>query len=563
MSLYEGAVKKPIMTSLCFLAVVIFGLFSLSKLPIDLYPDIDTNTIMVMTAYPGASASDIENNVTRPLENTLNAVSNLKHITSRSSENMSLITLEFEYGNDIDVLTNDVRDKLDMVSSQLPDDVENPIIFKFSTDMIPIVLLSVQANESQSALYKILDDRVVNPLARIPGVGTVSISGAPQREIQVYCDPNKLEAYNLTIETISSIIGAENKNIPGGNFDIGNETYSLRVEGEFDDSRQLEDVVVGSYNGANIYLRDVARVVDTVEERAQETYNNGVKGAMIVVQKQSGANSVDISKKVAEALPKLQKNLPSDVKLGVIVDTSDNILNTIDSLAETVLYALLFVVIVVFLFLGRWRATLIICITIPLSLIASFIYLAVTGNTINIISLSSLSIAIGMVVDDAIVVLENVTTHIERGSDPKQAAVHGTNEVAISVIASTLTMIAVFFPLTMVSGMSGVMFKQLGWMMCAIMFISTVAALSLTPMLCSQLLRLQKKQSKTFKLLFGPIEKGLDALDTGYAHMLNWAVRHRPIVIFGCIVFFVVSLFCAKSIGTEFFPAQDNARIAV
>ena len=205
MSLYEGAVKKPIMTSLCFLAVVIFGLFSLSKLPIDLYPDIDTNTIMVMTAYPGASASDIENNVTRPLENTLNAVSNLKHITSRSSENMSLITLEFEYGNDIDVLTNDVRDKLDMVSSQLPDDVENPIIFKFSTDMIPIVLLSVQANESQSALYKILDDRVVNPLARIPGVGTVSISGAPQREIQVYCDPGKLEAYNLTIETISSI----------------------------------------------------------------------------------------------------------------------------------------------------------------------------------------------------------------------------------------------------------------------------------------------------------------------------------------------------------------------
>ena len=284
---------------------------------------------------------------------------------------------------------------------------------------------------------------------------------------------------------------------------------------------------------------------------------------MIVVQKQSGANSVEISKKVAEALPRLQKNLPSDVKIGVIVDTSDNILNTIDSLTETVVYALLFVVIVVFLFLGRWRATLIICITIPLSLIASFIYLAISGNTINIISLSSLSIAIGMVVDDAIVVLENVTTHIERGSDPKQAAVHGTNEVAISVIASTLTMIAVFFPLTMVSGMSGVLFKQLGWMMCAIMFISTVAALSLTPMLCSQLLRLQKKPSKLFKLFFTPIEKTLDGLDTWYGKMLNWAVRHRPIVITGCIAFFVVSLLCAKGIGTEFFPAQDNARIAV
>ena len=506
MSLYEGAVKKPIMTSLCFLAVVIFGLFSLSKLPIDLYPDIDTNTIMVMTAYPGASASDIENNVTRPLENVLNSVSDLKHITSRSSENMSLITLEFEFGNDIDVLTNDVRDKLDMVSSELPDDAENPIIFKFSTDMIPIVLLSVQANESQSALYKILDDRVVNPLARIPGVGTVSISGAPQREIQVYCDPYKLEAYNLSIETISSIIGAENKNIPGGNFDIGNETYSLRVEGEFDDSRQLADVVVGTYNGATVYLRDVARIVDTVEERAQETYNNGVQGAMIVVQKQSGANSVEISKKVQDALPRLQKNLPSDVKLGVIVDTSENILNTIDSLTETVLYALLFVVIVVFLFLGRWRATLIICITIPLSLIASFIYLAISGNTINIISLSSLSIAIGM---------------------------------------------------------SGVLFKQLGWMMCAIMFVSTVAALTLTPMLCSQLLRLQRKQSKVFRIFFGPIERTLDGLDNWYARMLNWAVRHRMSVLLGCVVFFILSLFCAKSIGTEFFPAQDNARIAV
>lgn len=563
MSLYEGAVKKPIMTSLCFLAVVIFGLFSLSKLPIDLYPDIDTNTIMVMTAYPGASASDIENNVTRPLENVLNSVSDLKHITSRSSENMSLITLEFEFGNDIDVLTNDVRDKLDMVSSELPDDVENPIIFKFSTDMIPIVLLSVQANESQSALYKILDDRVVNPLARIPGVGTVSISGAPQREIQVYCDPYKLEAYNLSIETISSIIGAENKNIPGGNFDIGNETYSLRVEGEFDDSRELADVVVGTYNGATIYLRDVARIVDTVEERAQETYNNGVQGAMIVVQKQSGANSVEISRKVQEALPRLQKNLPSDVKLGVIVDTSENILNTIDSLTETVMYALLFVVIVVFLFLGRWRATLIICITIPLSLIASFIYLAISGNTINIISLSSLSIAIGMVVDDAIVVLENVTTHIERGSDPKQAAVHGTNEVAISVVASTLTMIAVFFPLTMVTGMSGVLFKQLGWMMCAIMFVSTVSALTLTPMLCSQLLRLQRKQSKMFRIFFGPIEHTLDGLDNWYARMLNWAVRHRMVVLVGCVIFFILSLFCAKTIGTEFFPAQDNARIAV
>ena len=563
MSLYEGAVKKPIMTSLCFLAVAIFGLFSLSKLPIDLLPDIDTNTIMVMTSYPGASAEDIENNVTRPLENTLNSVEYLKHITSKSSENISLVTLEFEYGHDIDVLTNDVRDKLDMVSSSLPDEVNTPIIFKFSADMMPILLLSVQAEESQAALYKILDDNVANPLARIPGVGTVSISGAPQREVNVYCDPNRLEAYGLTVEAISGIISAENNNVPGGSFDIGNSTYSLRVEGEFVDPKEMENLVVGSRNGANVYLRDVARVVDGVQERAQKTFTNGKQGAMIIVQKQTGGNSVAISKAVMDKLPELQKRLPSDVKLGIIVNTSDNIQNTINGLVETICYAMLFVVLVVFTFLGRWRATVIICITIPLSLIASFIYLAITDGSLNIISMSCLSIAIGSVVDDAIVVLENVTTHIERGSDPKQASIHGTNEVAISVIASTLTMIAVFFPLTMVTGMAGVLFEQLGWMMCVIMTISTVAALTFTPMMCSQMLRLQKKPSKIFLAFYKPIERSLDRLDDWYKRRIHWATRHRKTTIFGCIVFFVLSCLCAGTIGTEFFPTQDSGRATV
>lgn len=563
MSLYASAVKRPIMTTLCFVAVAILGLFSLSTLPIDLYPDVETNTIMVLTTYSGASASDIEQNVTRPLENSLNAVNNLKHITSKSRENISVITLEFEYGEDIDVLTNDVRDKLDMVKSQLPDNAETPIIFKFSSDMIPIVLLSVEASESMPGLYKILDESVANPLARISGVGSVSISGAPKREIHIYVDPVRLEAYGLSIETISSIIAAENRNIPGGSFDIGSDTYSLRVQGEFVSSDQMKDIVVGSKDGRNIYLRDVARVDDSLEERAQQTYNNGEKGAMIVIQKQSGANSVEISNKVLDMLPSLQKRLPSDVKLGIIVDTSDNIRNTIASLVETVLYALLFVVIVVFFFLGRWRATMIIVITIPISLIASFIYLAVTGNSLNIVSLSSLSISIGMVVDDAIVVLENVTTHIERGSDPKQAAVHGTNEVAISVIASTLTLIAVFFPLTLVTGMTGVLFRQLGWMVTIMMVISTTCALTLTPMLCSQMLRLNNRHSKLYTIFFTPINKGLDAFDNGYARLLHLVVGHKTVTIIICLATFVGSIFLMKGVGTEFFPVSDNGRLGV
>ena len=563
MSLYGSAVKRPVMTILCFVTVVILGLFSLSKLPIDLYPDIDTNTIMVMTTYQGASASDIEQNVTRPLENVLNSVSNLKHITSKSRENISVITLEFEYGYDIDVLTNDVRDKLDMVSSQLPDEAETPIIFKFSSDMIPVVMLSVNATESMPGLYKILDEGVANPLARISGVGSVSISGAPKREIHIYADPARLEAYGLSIEQISGVITAENRNIPGGTIDIGSDSYSMRVQGEFTSADQMADIVVGNVGGRSIYLKDVARIDDSIEERAQQTFNNGEKGAMIIIQKQSGANSVEISEKVLEMLPRLQKRLPSDVKLDIIVDTSDNIRNTIASLVETVLFALLFVVLVVFFFLGRWRATLIITITIPISLIASFIYLAITGDSLNIVSLSALSISIGMVVDDAIVVLENVTTHIERGADPKQAAVHGTNEVAVSVIASTLTLIAVFFPLTLVTGMSGVLFRQLGWMVTIMMIISTICALSLTPMLCSQLLRLNNKHGKLYTLLFTPINHGLDAFDNGYARLLGWVVRHRLITILICMATFVGSLFLMKHVGTEFFPTNDDARLNV
>ena len=563
MSLYSSAVKKPVTTILVFVAVVIIGLFSLLKLPIDLYPDIDTNTIMVMTTYSGASSQDIEQNVTRPLENTLNSVEHLKHITSNSKENISIITLEFEYGNDIDVLTNRVRDKLDMVSSMLPDDAETPIIFKFSTDMIPIVLLSAQANESLPGLYKILDENVANTLARVDGVGTVSISGAPKREIHIYLDPARLEAYNLTAESVIQLVAAENKNVPGGTFDMGSDTYSLRVQGEFKDPTEMRDLVVGSKDGAVVRLSDVARIDDSVEERAQETYNNGQRGAMIIVQKQSGANSVEISNKIKKILPDIQKKLPSDVKLDYIVDTSDNIRNTIASLVETVEYALLFVVIVVFFFLGRWRATVIIALTIPISLIASFIYLLATGNTLNIVSLSALSISIGMVVDDAIVVLENVTTHIERGSDPKQAAVHGTNEVAISVVASTLTLIAVFFPLTLVTGMTGVLFRQLGWMVSIMMVISTAAALSLTPMLCSQLLRLQPVKGKLFTKLYGPIERFLDKLDDGFYHLLGLVVKHRWITTVGALLIFFGSMQLTKFIGSEFFPTSDNSRLGI
>ena len=564
MSLQRTAVNNPVTTALVFVAIAIFGIYSLMNLSINRFPDMETNFIMVLTSYPGASAEDIETNISKTLENTLNAVPDLKHLSSTSRENTSVISLEFESGIDIEEATNNVRDKLDVVRNYLPDGATNPVLFKFNAEDMPIMLISVTAEESLPALEKIIDDRVTTPLARVSGVGTVSASGAPKREIQIYVDPNKLEAYGLTIETLSSTLMYENKNIPAGYIDIGSNTYNLRVQKEFGSAQEMESVVVGSHNGAPIYLRDVARVIDGPEERSQESYSNGVQGATIVIQKQTDANAVNVIKGIKKQLVEIEKTLPSDVKLTIIVDGSNEIINTIDSLKSTIFITFILVMLVVFIFLGRWRATFIIVLAIPISLLASLIYLFATGNTLNIISMSALSIAIGMVVDDAIVVLENITTHIDRGEKPKEAAVHATQEVQLSVIASTLTMLAVFLPLTMIKGVTGVMFRQLGWIVSIIMIVSTCGALTLVPMMCSKILVKNPHESKFHKAIFRPINKGLDAISNGYARLINWAVNHRKLVILGMLLIFVVSVVLfAPNLKTEMMPKSDSERISI
>ncbi len=564
MSIYRKAVNNPVTTALVFITMAIFGVFSLISISLDRFPKFDANVIMVMSSYPGASAEDIETNLTKVLENSLNAVSDLKDISSTSKENISLITLKFVEGVDIDVATNDVRDKLDMVNSVLPDGASLPLIFKFSADDMPIMIMAATANESLNALEKILDDKVATPLARVSGVGTVSVAGAPQREIQVYCDPNKLEAYGLTVNGISSIIAAENRNMPSGTIDIGSNAYALRVEKEFTSADQMLDIVVGHVNGKSIYLRDVARVEDSIEERYQEAYINGTPGAQIIIQKQADANAVNVIRGVKEEMKKIEKNLPSDIKITTVMDSSDNILNTLNSLKETILVTFLIVMLVVYLFLGRWRATFIIVLAIPISLLASLMYLWATGNTLNIVSMSALSIAIGMVVDDAIVVLENISTHLEKGAKPKEAAVHATQEVGISVIASTLTMLAVFMPLTMIKGMAGVMFKQLGWITSIIMIVSTIGALTLIPMLCSQFLRFKPKNGKLHDLIFGTFNKLVDKISAGYGRMIQWCIGHRVwVAVISVLVFVGTMVGLAPMVKTDFFPSADQGRITV
>lgn len=564
MSIYRTAVNKPVTTALVFIAFAIFGIFSFMKTSIAQLPDFDANVLLVMSSYPGASAADIETNLTKVLENGLNGVSDLKDMTSKSKENISIITLEFNYGVDIEEATNNVRDKLDMINSSLPDQASTPVIFKFSMDDMPILILSATADESLPGLDKILDDKVTTPLSRVKGVGTVSVSGAPTREIQVYCDPNKLQAYGLSIGTVSNIIAYENRNIPSGSIDIGSESFSLRIQKEFKDPSELLDVVLSYKDGNAVYLRDVATIIDGQQEKEQESVTNGRRSAQIVIQKQTGANTVDVIKGVFKEMKTIEPTLPSDIHIETVIDSSSNIINSINSLKETIIITFFVVMLVVYVFLGRWRATFIIILSIPISLMASLVYLFATGNTLNIISMSALSIAIGMVVDDSIVALENITTHIERGEKPKEAAVHGTEEVGISIIASTLTMLCVFLPLTLISGMSGIMFRQLGWIVSIIMIVSTCGALCLVPMLCSRMLRAGRKKNKIHDILFTPIDKGLNAISDGYAWIINWAVRNRKTVIFGAFgIFMAVLLLLGPSIKTEYFPHADQGRLTV
>ena len=565
MKIYESAVRKPISTALIFIGVIVFGLFSVSKLGVDQFPDIEVPYISVITMYPGGNAEDIETNITRVLEDQLNSVDNLDKITSKSSDNVSIVTLEFEYGCDLTEATNDVRDVVSRTQSLLPEDVEYPTVMKFSSSMMPIMMLSVTADESYNALYKILDDKMVNELNRINGIGSVAVIGAREREVQVNVDPNKLQAYGLTVESLGQIIASENINIPGGKLDLGTQTFNIKTDLEFDDSRELFDIVISNQGGRTVMLSDVAEIKDTLEELTMDERINGRRGVRILVQKQTGANSVQIVEGVQAKLEEIIPTLPPDCKVETIYESSEYIKDAINSLAETIMFAFIFVILVVMFFLGRWRATFIICLTIPISLICAFIYLYATGSTLNIISLSALSIAIGMVVDDAIVVLENITTHIERGSKPKEAAIYATNEVWLSVIATTLVVVAVYMPLTMIPGMAGILFKELGWIVTIVVCVSTAAAITLTPMLSAYMLKLDGG-AHTYKgigIIYKPIDKFLQWLDRLYERMLRFVVKWRKTATLLLLLVFGVSLVLITKVPTEFFPPSDNSRITM
>ena len=577
MSIYKTAIQKPVTTALIFVAVIVIGIYSFLKLPVDMFPQMDPPYITVMTTYPGASASEMETNVTKVMENALTSVDHLKHITSQSKDNMSMVMLELEWGANMDEAVNDVRSYVDMTKSNLPDNCGTPMIFKLSTSAMPVAQYSITADETYPGLDKILNDEVIPQLNQVDGIGNISLSGAPDRYVYIDIDQQKLDAYGLTIEQVGQVISANNLNLSSGTVKMPKEQYQMQVRSEYIESSEIADLMVSmTAQGQQIFVRDIATVRDTIKDLALDEKTNGREAVRLIIAKQTGANTVQICHDVRDELARIQKQLPSDVKIEKIYDLSETIQNSINSLEESVLYALLFVVLVVLFFLGKWRATIIIGITIPIALIVAFIYLGMADSSLNIISLCSLTIAIGMVVDDAIVVLENITRHVERGEDPHEAAIYATNEVWISVIATTLVLVAVFVPLTMLPGMMGIMFHELGWIVTVVCCTSTIVAISLTPMLCSKLLKAKKVHVDAEGNLIDDeagkksfyertVVRLLDKIDEYYAKSLGWCLKHKLVTFFILIAFFVASLmpmFTGK-IGMDFMQEQDNARLSV
>ena len=576
MAIYQTAINKPITTALIFVGIIVFGVFSFSKLPIDQFPAMDVPYVSIMTTYPGANGSEIETNVTKVLENSLNSVDGLKEITSQSKDNISVVSLQLNWGQNLDESVNDVRSAIDMVNDNLPDGCSRPMIFKFSTSNFPIMQYAITAKESYAGLEKILEDNVVSVLNRIDGIGNISLSGTPERYIYIDLDQSKLDAYKISVEQIGQAISANNLNLASGSIKMGKEQYQLRVQSEYVESSEINNIVVANRLGKNIFVKDLANVRDTIRDVNLDERINGQNGIRMVIMKQTGANTVAIVKKVKKMMDEdIMPSLPPDIKAQIIYDSAQTIQNSIDGLSEAVMLAFVFVALVVMFFLGRWRATLIIILSIPISLICAFIYLFVADSSINIISLASLTIAVGIVVDDAIVVLENIMRHIERGSRPREAAIYATNEVWVSVIATTMVIVTVFLPLTMLGGQAGIIFKEMGWIVSICITVSATVAIALTPMLSSLLLKSKKEIinekgeveeiSANANWYENTVMKWLAALDKWYANLLRWCLGHKlatSLIALAVVIIGFSPVFMGK-IGFNFMAQQDNGRISL
>ncbi|MFZ3104672.1 MAG: efflux RND transporter permease subunit [Smithella sp.] len=563
MKLPDIAVRRPVATIMVFAAIILLGSVAFFKLNLDLLPDIEPPAVSVITPYPGASATDVESDITKYLEDKLSTTPNLDRLESKSKDNISIVNCIFNWGADLDVAVNDIREKIDLAKPDLDKakDAKTPYIFKFSSSMVPVLVMTVTAKESSPDLYRIVDKQISDPLKRVAGVGAVVYIGGQERQITVHFDRKTLEAHHLSVQQIRNALAAENLNLPAGSVKVGRNELQIRVAGRYRDAAEIANTVVGRNGDAFIRLKDVAAVTDTHEEPQEWAWSGSSPAVALIIQKQSGANTVRVIEAIKERLKTLKKEVPADIEIHTVLDNSDHIYAMINNLVEAAVVAAILVIVVCILFLRRFRSSLIVTLAIPFSLIGAFIGLFAMGYTINVISLMSLSIAVGLVVDDAIVVLENIIRHVEKGKSPKEAAVEATSEVGLAVTASTLTIVVVFAPLLLVKGLTGIIFGQLAFVMLITILASLFVSLTLTPMAASRLLRSggERKSNRVFAWS----ERALNGIDAFYARVLEWGLRHRRLVLSVIGIIFCGSLILIPWVGTEFVPEVDSGEVEI
>lgn len=563
MSITEISIKRPALVIVIFTVLGILGLISYAKLNYNLLPEFEAPVLSVVTVYPGAAAGEVETSVTKRIEDALSSLENLDKIQSTSREGVSLVVIQLLQSADVDEAVQDAQRKVNAILARLPDEVRSPTINKFSTGDLPILQLGVSGSLPPTRFYKLVEDRIQPQLAKVPGVGQITLVGGQEREIQVNVDPEKLRAYGLSLNQVTGAIAGANQDFPTGKVQTPGQQYGLRVAAKF---ASLDDIrnqaVTYRPGGSRVTVGDVAEVVDGVAEIGTLNRINGRASVGIIIQKQADANAVEVSEQVRGQIAGLEKMYAAEgVRFSVANDTSTYTLASADAVKFDLLLAVVIVAGVMLVFLHSLRSSLIVMVALPTSMISTFILMYVMGFSLNLMTLMALSLVVGILVDDSIVVLENIYRHLEMGKDKRTAALDGRNEIGFTALAITLVDVVVFLPMSLVSGLIGNIVREFSLVVVFSTLMSLFVSFTITPMLAS---RFGKLDHFTGKTLWGRISLGFERLFTGlqnaYGRILGWSLGHRPVIYVVSLALLAgsIALVPAGFIGSEFTAQGDR-----
>lgn len=556
MKITDISVKNPIATYMVYAAIVLFGLLAIYTLPRDLFPNIEFPTLTVVTVYPGANAEQVENEITKPLEIVLASTENIRKIQSFSKDNVSTIALQFDWGTDISEASANARDLIELVKYQLPREAQQPMIMKINSSIMPVVILGLQTSDKKVDVNELIDKVIAPRLQHIDGVGSVMSIAQPEMEIAIEVDPLKAEKYGLSMDYLANLIKSLNINIPAGTIKSGIWDLNITVSGQVRSLDNLENLPLTTYIGQVIRLNDIATVKKQVKAKDEIARTHQSRATALMVQKQSQANALQVYESVIKEINNIP--LPKGTNLYEVFNTTEIIKGSINNITQTLLWGGLWVILVVWLFLRAWRSSLIISLSIPFSMLIALITMMISGFTINVFTLMSMVVAIGMVVDNSIVIVENINKYLDRGIKKKEASMFATGEMGLAISASTLTNIAVFFPLIFAGGIVGIFFQQFSIIGAATMLGSLIIALTLTPTISSQLLVEPDKQKKKLKI-YEISEKWYIKLEKNYGKLIEWCLHHKTVIIVIMVAFIGLSIIIGRwFIGTEYIPNIDG-----